>query len=170
MQSWNRLGASQLFFFFLKVFFLWFNMAARPRDQWRHLYQAKFPMGRWSISSILHWSVKRFLLQRLSHRSNMAARACDTWWSFLWKSCSNLKSIGWKVRISEIWPMLTFWPMLTSKIICGWIEWADLKILFKFQVNRMKIDNFCNSGMCWPLVYVDLQKSERYIAWSYSMW
>ena len=33
---------------------------------------------------------------------------------------------------------------LTSKIIGGWIQWPNKQLLFKSQVNRMKIDNFRN--------------------------
>ena len=46
---------------------------------------------------------------------------------------------------------------LTLKIIGDWIQWPNMQLLFKFQVNWMKIDNFRNSacvdwpfGRCWP--------------------
>ena len=32
--------------------------------------------------------------------------------------------------------------MLTSKIVGGWVQWPDMQILMKFQVNQMEIDNF----------------------------
>ena len=35
---------------------------------------------------------------------------------------------------------------LTLIIIDGWIQWPNMQILFKFQVNWMKIDNFRNSA------------------------
>ena len=80
------------------------------------------------------------------------------------KSCSNFKSIICKLRIIEsdpkllsTWPMLTFWHVLTSKIIRGCIQWADMQMVFKFQVSRIKIDNFRNVAQvdvlaCWPIL------------------
>ena len=65
------------------------------------------------------------------------------------KPCSNFKSIGWRLTILEIWPMLTFWPQKKT-LIGGWIQWRDMQILFKFKVNRMKIEDFRNVGLCWP--------------------
>ena len=62
-------------------------------------------------------------------------------------SSSNPKSIGWKLTILEIRPMLTFCPMWTSKIISGWIQWPEIYILLKFQVNRMKIEDFRNTTL-----------------------
>ena len=35
--------------------------------------------------------------------------------------------------------------MLISKLIGGWINWPDMQMIFQFQVNRMKIDNFRNN-------------------------
>ena len=70
----------------------------------------------------------------------------NNWWltSVRWyeNSVWNFKSIGLKFAILEIRPMLTFWLMLTSKIIGSWIQWPNVQILFKFQVNRMKIEDF----------------------------
>ena len=42
---------------------------------------------------------------------------------------------------------------LTSKIIGGWIQWTNMQLIFKFQVNRMKSDNFRNSALLtlWPM-------------------
>ena len=51
--------------------------------------------------------------------------------------------------------MLTFWSMLTWKVISGWIQWLDMQILFKFQVNRMKIEDFRDSTLVvdlWPML------------------
>ena len=42
------------------------------------------------------------------------------------------------------WPILNFWRLFTSKLIGGWIQWADVQMLFKFQVNWIKIDDFSN--------------------------
>ena len=47
--------------------------------------------------------------------------------------------------------------MLTSKVIGGFIQWADMKILFKFQVNWMKIYNFRNLAYVDVLAYIDLK-------------
>ena len=51
------------------------------------------------------------------------------------------------------WPFglfLTSWPMFTSKLIGGWIRWPVLQMLFKFQVNRMKIEDFRKFCPNWP--------------------
>ena len=48
---------------------------------------------------------------------------------------------------------------LTSKIIGGWIEWPNMQLLFKFQVNRMKTDNFTNSAYVVLLAYFDLENN-----------
>ena len=40
--------------------------------------------------------------------------------------------------------------MLISKIIGAWIQRPDMQMVFEFQVNRMKIEDFRN------LTYVDL--------------
>jgi len=69
------------------------------------------------------------------------------------------------LRISEIWPILIFWLMLTSKIIGDWIEWGYVKILLKSQVNRMKIDNFKNLTYVDLFAYVDLKKIGSCIQW-----
>ena len=76
-------------------------------------------------------------------------------------SSSNFKSTGWKLTILEIQ------PMLTSKIIIGgWIQWPDMQILFKFQVNRMKIEDFRNTTWdvdLWPMLTFwpfDLKKNK----------
>ena len=45
---------------------------------------------------------------------------------------------------------------LTSKIIGGWIQWPNMQILFKFQVNRMKNDNFRKLAHVDFLTYVHL--------------
>ena len=67
-------------------------------------------------------------------------KICNFSWNFKW--------IGWKLTILEIQPMLTFWPMLTSKIIGGWIQWPEIYyILFKCQVNQMKIEDFRNTTL-----------------------
>ena len=56
----------------------------------------------------------------------------------------------------KIWPKLAFWPKFISKLIGGWIQRPDMKRLFKFQVNQMKIDNFRNNfnfGLTlWPML------------------
>ena len=46
--------------------------------------------------------------------------------------------------------------MFTSKSIGGWIQQPDMKMLFKFQVNWIKIEDFRNSAYIDLIVYVDL--------------
>ena len=46
-----------------------------------------------------------------------------------------------------------------KKIIGGWIQWPNMQLLFKFQVNRMKIDNFRRPAYFDLLAYVDFQKN-----------
>ena len=48
---------------------------------------------------------------------------------------------------------------MTSKIIAGWIQWPKMQLFFKFQVDRMKIDNFRNSAYVVLLTYVDLKNN-----------
>ena len=48
---------------------------------------------------------------------------------------------------------------LTSKIIGGFIKWPNMQIIFKFQVNRMKIDDFRNSAYVDLLADVDLKNN-----------
>ena len=48
---------------------------------------------------------------------------------------------------------------LASKIIGGWIQWPNVQILFKFQLNWMNIDKFSNSAYVDLLVDVDLKKN-----------
>ena len=48
---------------------------------------------------------------------------------------------------------------LTSKIIGGSIQWPNIQLLFKFQVNRMKINNFRNSAYVDLLANMNLQKN-----------
>ena len=61
--------------------------------------------------------------------------------------------------------VVDFWLMMTSKIICGWIQWPDIHILFTFQVNRMKIDNFINVTHVDVLANVDLLTSKLRGGW-----
>ena len=62
-------------------------------------------------------------------------------------SCSaRLLHVTWKIHPT----------ILTSKIIGGWIQWPNVQILFKFQVNRLKIGNFWNFACVECLVYVNL--------------
>ena len=53
--------------------------------------------------------------------------------------------------VVDLGPMFTFWSMLNSKIIGSLIQWPDVQILLKFQVNGMKIEDFSN-----PTLVVDL--------------
>ena len=53
--------------------------------------------------------------------------------------------------------MQPFWPMFTSKLVGGWIQWPDMQMLFKFQVNRIKIEDFRNVAYVHLLVDVDLK-------------
>ena len=46
--------------------------------------------------------------------------------------------------------------MFTSKLIGGWINWPDMQMLFKFQVNWIIIEDFRNLASVDLLVYVDL--------------
>ena len=78
-----------------------------------------------------------------------------------YKPSSKFKSRKRKLRILErppvfdLWPMLTFWPMWTDKIISDWIQWPEIYILFKFKVNGMKIEDFRNSNLVvdlWPML------------------
>ena len=46
-----------------------------------------------------------------------------------------------------------------KKLIGGWIHWPNMQLLFKFQVNRMKIYNFINSAYVELLAYVNLQNN-----------
>ena len=68
-------------------------------------------------------------------------------------------------RFLEIWQMLTFWsiltfwPMVTSKWICGWIQRRDMHMLFKFQVNRIKIEDFRHLAYVDLLIYVDIKNN-----------
>ena len=55
-----------------------------------------------------------------------------------------------------LWSMLTFRPMVTSKLTGGWIHWPNMQILFKFKFNRMKCEDFRTFGSNWPISYVDL--------------
>ncbi len=48
---------------------------------------------------------------------------------------------------------------MTSTIICGWIQWPNMQLLFKFQVNQMKIDNLRNLTDVVLLAYVDLENN-----------
>ena len=77
------------------------------------------------------------------------------------KGSSNFISIRWKLKILEtikilayfgltFWPMLTIWTM-TPKVIGGWIKWPNLQVLVKFQVNRMKFEDFRKLGSNWPI-------------------
>ena len=59
-----------------------------------------------------------------------------------YKLSSNFTSIGWKLRILETWPMLTFWSTLSSKLIDAWVQRPQMQMVFKFQVNWMKIEDF----------------------------
>ena len=52
--------------------------------------------------------------------------------------------------------MLTFCPRITSKVISGWIQWPDMQILFKFQVNRMKFEDFRKFCWNWLFAFVDI--------------
>ena len=62
--------------------------------------------------------------------------------------------------VVNLGPMLTFWSMLTSKVIGAWIPWPDVQMVFKFQVNRMKIEDFRNSTLVVDLlVDVDLKNN-----------
>ena len=67
--------------------------------------------------------------------------------------------------ILEIWPILTFWSMLTfwlmftSKLVAGLIWLPGMQMLFKFQVNWMKIDNFRNSAYVDILADVDFDNN-----------
>ena len=45
---------------------------------------------------------------------------------------------------------LTLSLPLTSKIVGFPIQWSDMQILFKFQVNWMKNDDFTNLTSRWP--------------------
>ena len=74
------------------------------------------------------------------------------------KCSSNFMLIGLKLRILEIWPTLTFWSMLTPNIVSGWIQWPDMQMLFKFQVNQMKIEDFINSA-CVDLLTIQFTGS-----------
>ena len=46
--------------------------------------------------------------------------------------------------------------MLTSEIIGAWIQYIVMQMVFKNQVNQMKIDNFRNLANVDLLTYVDL--------------
>ena len=46
--------------------------------------------------------------------------------------------------------------MVTSKLIDGGIQKADMEMVFKFQVNRMKNDNFRNLAIVDFLAWVHL--------------
>ena len=59
------------------------------------------------------------------------------------KSSWNFKSIGWKLTILEILADVHLLAEVNLKNNC-WIKWANVQILFKFQVNWMKIVNFRN--------------------------
>ena len=55
---------------------------------------------------------------------------------------------------------------LSTIIIGGWIQWPNMQLLFKFQVNRMKIDNFRDPVHVDLLAYVCPQKKVgRWIQW-----
>ena len=47
------------------------------------------------------------------------------------------------------------------KIRGGWIQWPDMQILFKFQVNQMFIENFRKLAYVDLLAFVDLKHSWR---------
>ena len=72
-------------------------------------------------------------------------------------SSSNIKWVWWKLSILEIRPMLTFWSMLTSKIIVylNSVTWN----IYPLQISS-QLDN--NWGFyklhltCWPWANVDL--------------
>ena len=73
----------------------------------------------------------------------------------IWNFSSNFKSIGWKLTILDIRRLLTFWSMMALKIIGGWIQWPNMKTLFKFHVNQMKIEDFRNLTSIvdlWPML------------------
>ena len=76
--------------------------------------------------------------------------------------------------VVDLGTMLTFWSMLTSKIIglLNSLTWK--KILFKFQVNRMKIENFRNKTEVvdlWPFLTLWPQKTIGFFLMTYStMW
>ena len=46
--------------------------------------------------------------------------------------------------------------MFTSKLISSSIQWPDMQMLFKFQVNWIEIEDFQNLAYVYLLVYVDL--------------
>ena len=75
------------------------------------------------------------------------------------RSCSNFKSIRWKVRILETLPSMLPFGLCWPQIIGGWINWTDMQILFKFLVNRMKIDNFRNAADVDSVAHVDLKNN-----------
>jgi len=56
-----------------------------------------------------------------------------------------IENLRYLTEVVDFWPMLTFLHnMLNSKINGDWIQWTNGQLLFNFQVNWMKIDNFRN--------------------------
>ena len=58
--------------------------------------------------------------------------------------------------------------MFTSELVGGWIQWPDMQMLFKFQVNGIKIEDFRNLADVDLLVYADFfacdnQKINRWL-------
>ena len=71
---------------------------------------------------------------------------------------------------------MDLWPMLTLKRIGGWIHWPNVKIVFKFQLNRRGVDDFRNLtklvtfGLCWPFDFKNnrlLFMTNSTILWSF---
>jgi len=96
------------------------------------------------------WTVMSFWHFDLGNRTSWC------WWSFalvdvVCKRSLNVKLIGCIMRILETWPILTFWRMLTfCPMMTSKIQWNRLQILFKFEINRVKIEDFRNLRSCWP--------------------
>ena len=55
------------------------------------------------------------------------------------------------------WTTLTFWPMFSSKLVGGWIQWPDMQMLIEFQVNWIKIKDFRNLAHVDLVAYVYLK-------------
>ena len=60
-------------------------------------------------------------------------------------------------QFQKIWPKLGFWPMLISKIIGAWIQIPLMQMVFIFQVNWMKIEDFRHTVFVYLLTNVDLK-------------
>ena len=82
---------------------------------------------------------------------------------------SSESDVNWQFSVENWWfskfDLESTFDLLTSKIVGSPIQWFNMQMLFKFEVDRMKNDDFRNLTSRWSLTF-DL-KINGLLSWDY---